>query len=192
MYKSGTNIKKKNCKSAAVFVQSRFWFILCYFLYLFVRVLGVLRFFRASVRGVRCPAKGLWPSVTSQLEWISLRFGRGRADDPVGCPDRSLQVMKQRLRRLPQGSNTTEATLGKTLTSFPTVGKLYCECWQGNRRERTIPWDVYTRMTMGRPSLGTRMKKKTIGVLCQVYQHNQRLDPNNKKSHQWQLDSRII
>lgn len=156
-------------------------------------MLGVLRFFRASVRGARCPAKGLWPSVTSQLDWISLSFGRGRADDLVGCPDRSLQVMRQRLCRLPQGSNTTEATLGETLTCFPTVGKLSCDCWQGNRRVRTIPWDVYTRMTMWRPSLGTRMKKKKpIGVLCQVYQHNQRLDPNNKKSLQWQLDSRII
>lgn len=119
----------------------------CYFL-LYIYLFLFWGFFRASVHGVRCPPRGLWPRVTSQLDWISLRLGRGRANDPVGCPDSSLQVMRQRLCRLPQGSNTTEATLGKTLTSFPTVGKLYCDCWQGNICVRTIPLEAYTKMTM--------------------------------------------
>lgn len=109
--------KGEKCKSVAVFAKLRFGSIFCPL----ACVLWVLRFLRASVHGVRCPGGGFWSIVSRQLDWIPHRFRRGRADDPANRADRLLQVMRRRLQRLLQGSNIT--TAGKTLTSFPTVGK---------------------------------------------------------------------
>lgn len=92
------------------------------------------------------------------------RFKRGRADES----DPSLQVIRQWLHHLLQGSNITETTLGKTLTSFPTVGKFNCNCWQSNWHIGTIPRDIYTRMTAWRPSLGTHIKKK-LWEFCFIF-----------------------
>lgn len=132
-------------------------------------MLRALKSFRVSVCGVRCPAGGFWPIVSRQLDWIPPGFGRGRADDPANCPDRSLQVIRRQLHVCCRAQTSLRLLWEKHWPLFQLWEKLNCHCWQGNRHIRTIPRDICTRMTMWRPSLEVQMvNKKKCWEFCVI------------------------